>query len=282
MKKLLTIIIASLTLSSCSTSTPATKTIAPTTPATQAATAPTTMPPETTTPKTVAVSTTATVQEDYPSQVLEIFKETYQGLFEVKLDGSDYIFTSAGEAFNSVFEDAVNNKKDAIDSINSLANSLAETTEMFLEEYKNYSVSVINPINAEKVLLVVKDGVIEYNFLDESENGVVSTETDSVDQQILNVFKEIYGKEYDIQLEDENFYLQPMDDVVIQGINLAIQEQEIGINFWNTLKDNFNLVSSEFPEEVKDYTITLKNPVDSTRILFISKNGETVYDALNE
>ena len=58
MKRLLTIIIAALTLSSCSTSTPATKTIASTTPATLASTAPTTMPTETTTPKTVAVSTT--------------------------------------------------------------------------------------------------------------------------------------------------------------------------------------------------------------------------------
>lgn len=278
MKKLLTIIIASLTLSSCSTSTSATKTIASTTPATLASTAPTTMPTETTTPKTVAVSTTATVQEDYPSQVLEVLRDSYEGIFEVNLNEENFVLTSTGVEFDSIFEKAMNDDSDAIASINLLATSLAEATGSFLDGYESYSVSVINPLNKEKVLIIAKNGSIEYNFLDEREENNISGE--SVEKQVLNLFEEIYGKQYDIRLKDDIYYMDPTDETIIQGITLAFEGQGAGSEFWESLQVNFNVVTENFPDGVKDYKLALTNPLDKTKLIFVSKKGETLYDAL--
>ncbi|MPN55559.1 hypothetical protein SDC9_203243 [bioreactor metagenome] len=61
-----------------------------------------------------------------------------------------------------------------------------------------------------------------------------------------------------------------------------MQGQKVGTDFWKQLKDNFNVISANFPEELKEYTIKITNPADKDKVLFISKQGETFYDAFKD
>lgn len=271
----------------CSAPTIATTTPITTAIATMVETVPASMPSTTvaTAPATKPTTTAVPTGEELAQDILAILKEGYGSMFDVELADKQFKLRPFGESFLKDFNEANTGKKSNIDALNSFANGLADVTDSFPRDIKEYQVSVINPLNVKNVLFVIKNGEVEYNYLDEIVVDNVSSsdsEMSETEQMVFDLFEKIYGKDYNIRLEDTAYYLDPENETIIQGMELAMQGQKVGLDFWKQLKDNFNVISTNLPTELKEYTIQITNPLDKTKILFVSQEGETFYDAFKE
>lgn len=237
-------------------------------------------------PATAPTTTSTVNNEDAKAErILTIFKEEYGSLFDVVLKNKTFYFESKSEEFLNDFNLAISGNEQHINNLRSFVEGLAEVSNSFPIELKGYDVSVRNPVNREYEIFSINNGVIQYSFLDEiemDEKPDSSTALSESEEQILGLFEKYYDEDYDIRLENTTFYLDPTNETIITGIALTMQGQKVGIDFWKQLMDNFNVISANFPEELKEYTIHITNPVDKDKILFVSKQGETFYDAFKE
>ncbi len=225
-----------------------------------------------------STTTAITEEEFFAEQILTIFQEEYGSLFDVSRSDKDFLFEPTGDDFLEELDLAFSGKTASINELNGFAEGLADVTSSFPEELSDYSVNVLDPNDEDNSLFVAKEGELLYSFLDEIEPESIS----DIEDNLLGLFEKYYGEDYDIRLKDTTFYLDPKAELITTGILLTAQGQKMGLDFWADLTSNFNVLSANFPVELKEYSIYVTNPADSSAILFVSKEGQTFYDAFME
>jgi hypothetical protein len=137
-----------------------------TTQVTQATTAPA---EETTIPGTTAVAATTTPRNDLVQDSLIIIKDAYTGLADVTLDETELVFyiTPTDSALNDVIWDANEGYEDAIADWNEIVDSIVDLSITIADYLPGYAIGILNPENTENMLLMVDEGEVLYNFLED-------------------------------------------------------------------------------------------------------------------
>lgn len=81
---------------------------------------------------------------------------------------------------------------------------------------------------------------------------------------------------------EKTYYLYPIDPMIVDEIhNLAVYGQ--GIEDWNYMVESLVILSEAAQQVVGDgYTIMLMNPVNGENILVMVRDGQIIYDAIDE
>jgi len=133
---------------------------------TQATTAPA---EETTIPGTTAVAATTIPRNDLVQDSLNIIKDAYTGLADVTLDETELVFyiTPTDSALNDVIWDANEGYEDAIADWNEIVDSIVDLSITIADYLPGYAIGILNPENTENMLLMVDEGEVLYNFLED-------------------------------------------------------------------------------------------------------------------
>lgn len=100
---------------------------------------------------------------------LGILEDNFEGIADIELDKENKIFyiTVTDPAFILEILNALEGDTEALKDWEFLVDTAKDLSESISENITGYSIQYLNPANTENTLLMVQDGVVLYNFIDD-------------------------------------------------------------------------------------------------------------------
>ncbi len=136
------------------------------------------------------------------------------------------------------------------------------------------------------ILINLGGGNDEKTTKDDTIKKEITTDAETIqlyEQAVLEILEENFSEIAKIELDSKEkaFFITATDPAFIIEAISAMEGDVTAINSWNNLVESFETLSKGIKETLPGYVLSLKNPVDETKIILMVVDGFVIYNFLD-